>query len=832
MKEKFYTNIQQLGDKLFVRSVENGERIREEVHDFQPTLFVPEKKSKYKTIDGKSVGPVKPGSITKCKDFIKMYNGVPGFEVYGSTEWVQQYIYETFKSTDYDISKVRICTIDIEVESENGFPDVESVNERVNLITIKDSLTGRCYVMGLQPFYTDRDDVSYLLCDGEEELLRKFQEFFVELKPDIITGWNCKWYDIPYLIRRMKTMFDAKFINKLSPCNRVKEQTKKTYRFAKTQVQDEIYYQINGVAILDSLDMYKKFTYTNRESYSLDYIGKVEVGESKLDWHEMGYTSHRDVYYNDWKTWVEYNIQDVELVEKINDKLNLLELILQMSYDAGVNYEQVSSPVGMWDAIIYKHLRDKNIVIPQKKSDGEKVPYEGGYVKDPQVGAHDWVVSFDLNSLYPHLIMQYNISPETLMDTEKLEYEVEDYLECKSIPEYKGQNVTANGYYYSTEKQGFLGELMQWMYDDRTKYKDLLQKAKQNGDDHLVAKYETTQMARKIALNSAYGALANEWFRYYDIRLAESITKSGQLSIRWIEQELNTYLNSILETEDKDYVVAVDTDSVYLDLGDLVFKFLDSVADKDKVVDVLDMFCQDKLQPVIDKAYQKLADYMNAYQQKMFMSREVIADKGIWTAKKRYILNVHDEEGYRYTEPYLKIMGIEAVRSSTPSVCRDKIKESLKIVLRGTEEQLQQYISEFKDEFFEMNPELIAFPRSVSGMDKYSCSTGIYQKGTPIQTKGSLLYNHWVKDKGLDDRYELINEGDKIKFTYLKVPNVINDRVISFPSRLPSELGLQKYVDYETQFEKCYIDPITTVLDTIDWRHEKISTLEDFFGGI
>jgi DNA polymerase elongation subunit (family B) len=326
--------------------------------------------------------------------------------------------------------------------------------------------------------------------------------------------------------------------------------------------------------------------------------------------------------------------------------------------------------------------------------------------------------------------------------------------------------------------------------------------------------------------------LANEYFRYYDIRLAESITKSGQLAIRWIEKELNQYLNGVMETEDKDYVVASDTDSVYLVLGDLVSKFLGSVTDKNKIVGALDSFCKDKIQPFIEEAYQKLADYMNAYQQRMVMDREVIADKGLWTAKKRYILNVYDNEGNRNDEPELKIMGIESQRSSTPSVCRDKIKESLKIILRGTEEEIQKYISDFKDEFFDMSPEVIASPRSVSGMDKYSCSAGIYQKGTPIHTKGSLLYNHWVKNKGLDDRYELINEGDKIKFTYLKEPNVINDRVISFPSRLPNELGLQKYVDYETQFEKCYIDPITTVLDTIDWQHEKISTLEDFFGGI
>ena len=826
---KFYTNIYQWGDKLFVRSVEDGERIREEITDFQPTLYVSDPNGEYRTIFDKPVAPMKPGTITDCRDFVKMYRGVPNFEMHGATEWAQQYIYENFPSTEHDISKIRVCTIDIEVESENGFPDVERARERVNLITIKDSITDRIYVFGLENYYSTRDDVSYMRCESEYHLLEKFQEFFVQLKPDIVTGWNCKWYDIPYLIRRMKTMFKDNFIKKLSPWGKVHEKTKKSFRFGGI-AQEEIYYAIRGIAVLDSLDMYKKFTYVNRESYSLDYIGKVEVGESKLDWHEMGYSSHKDVYKNDWKTWVEYNIQDVELVEKINDRLNLLGLIVQMSYDAGVNYEEVSSPVRMWDSIIYKHLRDKKVVIPMEKEDADKRAYEGGYVKDPQVGAHDWVVSFDLNSLYPHLIMQYNISTETLVeDRPKLEYSVDDYLDQIELP--KSENsMTANGLSYSREKQGFFPELMQWMYEDRIKYRKLQQQAKKDGNDYLVTKYDTIQMARKIALNSAYGALANEWFRYYDIRLAESITKSGQLSIRWIEKKLNEYFNSIMETEGEDYVIAVDTDSVYLVLGDLVDKFLGKVDDKEKIVDMLDSFCEDKVQPFIDEAYQELADYMNAYQQKMVMAREVIADKGLWTAKKRYVLNVHDSEGYRYDEPNLKIMGIEAVRSSTPEVCRERIKETLKIVLQGTEEQLQEYIAEFKDEFFEMNPELVSFPRSVSGMDKYRCPSNIYQKGTPIQTKGSLLYNHWIRNKGLTDTYEMINEGDKIKFTYLKEPNTINERVISFPSRFPVALDLKKYVDYDTQFEKCYLDPITTVLNTIDWTHEKTASLEDFFG--
>ena len=336
-------------------------------------------------------------------------------------------------------------------------------------------------------------------------------------------------------------------------------------------------------------------------------------------------------------------------------------------------------------------------------------------------------------------------------------------------------------------------------------------------------------MAKKISLNSAYGALANQYFRYFDINQAEAITYSGQLSIKWIEDKLNWYLNDLLKTEDADYVVASDTDSVYLVLGSLVQKFLGSVTDKTKIIDSLDSFCEDKVVPYIEKCYQELADYLNVYEQKMFMAREAIADKGIWTAKKRYILNVFDNEGVRYAEPYMKIMGIEAVRSSTPSACRETIKKSMKVIMEKGEDDIIEFIANFKDEFFQMDPADTSFPRTVNGLNKYNCSDRLYKKGTPIHVKGSLIFNNMLKELKLENSYESIKEGDKIKFTYLKEPNPTGDKVIAFVNSIPKEFDLEQYIDYEMQFEKSYLDPIKTALDVLGWKHERVGSLESFF---
>ena len=346
-----------------------------------------------------------------------------------------------------------------------------------------------------------------------------------------------------------------------------------------------------------------------------------------------------------------------------------------------------------------------------------------------------------------------------------------------------------------------------------------------------ITKYNNFQMAKKIALNSAYGAVGNQYFRYYKIENAEAITLSGQVSIRWIENRINTYLNKLLSTEDIDYVVASDTDSVYINFGPLVDKFFSNkIDDKAKVVTILDKVCQDKLEPFISKSYEELASYVNAYDQKMEMKRENIADRGIWTAKKRYILNVWDSEGVRYEDPKLKIMGIEAVKSSTPAPCRKMIKDALQLMMSGTEDEVIEFIDKSRTYFKQLPPEDIAFPRTVSNVNKYKAHSTIYAKGTPIHARGALLFNHYIKEKKLDNKYSLINNGEKIKFCYLKKANPIRENVISFISDFPTELGLDKYIDYELQFQKAFLEPVKVILDAIGWNVEKTVNLELFFG--
>ena len=530
---------------------------------------------------------------------------------------------------------------------------------------------------------------------------------------------------------------------------------------------------------------------------------------------------------------------DVEIVDKLEDKMKLIELCLTMAYEAKVNYMDVLGSVKYWDILIYNYLRSKNIVIPQKQKSDK---FEGAYVKDPQVGMHKWVMSFDLNSLYPHLIMQYNISPETLVGQEKVKGMSVDKLLDKKVDTsiLKDATLTPNGALFKTTKRGFLPEIMQSMYDDRVKYKKLTLQAKQEYENTKnpnllkdISKYNNIQLAKKISLNSAYGAIGNNWFRYYNLLVAEAITTSGQLSIRWIERSLNTYLNDLLETNEEDYVVASDTDSVYITFDRLVSKVFEEGTSTEKFVAFMDTIARDKIEPFIDKSYKDLASYVNAYEQKMQMAREVIADKGVWTAKKRYILNVWDNEGVKYKEAQLKIMGIEAVKSSTPAPCRKKIKEGLNIIMNGDEKQLNTFIQDFRKEFMELPPEDIAYPRSVNGLLKFHDSNQMFAKGAPIHCKGAILYNHLVKKNKLSNKYPYIQEGDKIKFLHLRAPNIYQCTSISFMTKLPKELEFHKMIDRDTQFEKSFVEPLNFILQKINWLVDRSygtqGSLEDFF---
>ena len=826
----FYKNVIEHRGKLLVRGIHEGKEYKERL-DFSPTLYaMSQEDSKFKTLQGQPLKPIQFPSIAKAREFKRSYN-TGNSPLYGMDRYQYQYIANEYpEDMVFDKEQIKIFTLDIECTAENGFPDIDNATEELLAITVKNQSNKQIITWGTGEFKTDRTDVTYIKCKNEKSLIMEFMKFWIKNYPDVITGWNTKFFDIPYLFNRIRNIVDEKVLKKFSPWNLVERET------IIVRGRPQTHYKIFGISMLDYLDLYQKFIPTKQESYKLDYIGKVELGLPKDD---NPYDTFREWYTKDYQSFIDYNIKDVEIVDQLEDKLKLIELVLTMAYEAKVNYTDVFSQVRMWDMLIYNYLKKDNVMIPPKKDNIKDDKYEGAYVKDPITGMHNWIVSFDINSLYPHLIMQYNISPEKIIGVEPSGISVDKLLD-RATPlthlKAEGACITPNGAKFKIDSPGFLPRLMESMYNDRVKFKTLEFQAKQEyqktKDKSLlkeISRCHNIQWSKKIALNSAYGAIGNQYFRYYDVRQATAITSAGQFVIRFIQKNVNEYMNKILKsTSEVDYIVASDTDSIYLCLDKLVEA---TCKDKSKAdtLKFLNKVVESRIEPFIDKCFDELAEYTNAIKQKMVMKREVIADKGIWTAKKRYMLNVLDEEGITFDEPKLKIMGIEAVKSSTPEVCRGKIREAIKLIMTKDEDTLQKFIADFKNEFYQMTAEQISFPRSCNNLKKYMHGSHIFIKGTPIHVKGALIYNHQLKQFKLHRKYPIIQEGDKLKFLKLKEANPFKFDVISYVSKLPSEFKLQEYIDYDIMFQKTFVDPMSFILNSIGWSTEKTASLEDFF---
>jgi len=837
---KFYTNVYSRGDKIYLRGYSSDNRRIQEIIDYKPYMFVTKSRDStthYKTLDGKPVERMDFDSISDARDFIKRYGDVSNMEVYGLNNFKYLYIYDKFHGDmDYDPSWINVIGIDIETDSSGSFPNIETADKEITAITL--SRRGEKVVLGYFDYTPKTENVHYIKCKDEWHLLNNFLKIWQSgrYQPDILTGWNIEFFDLPYIVNRIKNVLGIHEAKKLSPWGILEERT------VEIHGRENQVYTPAGISILDYLNLYKKFKFEQQESYKLESIAEVEkLPVKKLDYKSQGYTSLDDLYKRNFELFIDYNIQDTTVVDLLEEKLKFIDQVIAFAYDAKVNYGDVMTTVLSWDVIIHNYLMDRAIVIPQFKKGNFNQSLVGGYVKEVKPGLKNWVVSFDLNSLYPHLIMQYNISPETKVGRESHFPLVDSILDRYAVIEDTGHAYTANGVKFKKDKQGFLPALMEKMYNDRTEYKKKMLEAKRELElldsnaspeqkreiTNRIARYHNLQLAKKIQLNSAYGACANEYFRWFDFDIAEAITLSGQLSIRWIERDFNSYLNGLLKTKDLDYVIASDTDSIYINMEPLV-NYL-GISDRDKIVETLHQFCGTRIQKMINKSFEELAEYMHAYSQKMHMKRETIADKGIWKARKMYILNALDIEDVRFTDPQLKIMGIEAVRSSTPKACRASIKDALKIIMNGDETETQQFISEFKEKFMKLPFEDVAFPRGMKGMDKYRDRNHVYSKGTPIHVKGALLYNHMLSKFGLENTYQPIGDGDKVKFAYLKIPNPVGDHVIAILDELPPELDLHKYVDYETQFQKSFLEPIRSILEVIGWQVETVNSLEDFF---
>lgn len=823
---EFYTSVKKLGNHILYRGIDSSGRRITDKFEYSPKLYVEDAKSDFPTFKNLFGVPLKQlpfSSIREANDWIKQYERIENFSIYGEKRFEYGYIGETFSSTiKYDISKLLTYTIDIEtkLETNTGFPDPKFCREEISLITIHNSITGKMIGFG-QNAYTRTlpNNWEYHECGTEVQLLKRFLNFWTNNYPDIVTHWNGRLFDMPYIYRRIAMILSEKDAKRLSPYNYVSE------KMETIGDKDYYIYDIYGIESLDFLDLYKKFTYVTQENYKLDTIAFIELGENKV---ENPYDTFKQFYEKDWNLFVEYCFIDTELVVKLNNKLKLLELAITIAYLAKCNFSDVLSPVKTWEVIIYNRLLARNVITPITVAEKMTGEYGGGFVKEPLRGMQKWIMSFDVNSMYPHICMQFGISPESIVEGIRLsvtidgmlnqEYDFSDILENYAI--------TANGVMYKNDVKGILPELMEFYYNERVKVRKLMKLPEYLEQ---MSSLDNAQMAYKILINSLYGAAANKHFKYFDIRLAESITLTGQVAIQWVAKRINQYMNKICKTKDVDYIIAIDTDSNYISFEKFVEIYCQGKDDY-QIAAMLDKVSKEKILPLIEEAFQEFSEYTKCNENKLKMGRENIGKTAFWTAKKKYAMAVVDQEGKIYNPPKMKVMGLEVVRSSTPKFVRDALKETIELMLTKDISHVRNYVKSFKDQFYDTHVDKIAFPRGVNNVEKYMDSVTLYSKGCPIQVRAAILHNRFVKENKLDNKYPYIVDGDKIKFVYLKMPNPMRENVIAWVGSFPTEMKyLDKYIDYDIMYKKVFLEPLKNMLDAVNWELEHKINLEDFF---
>jgi len=869
---KYYTNVFRNGNFVFVREVNKGQR-RKFKTEYKPTLYVTSpKESKFRSPDGGYVEPIQPGTMQECYRFIEKYKNVDGFHVFGNTQYEYSFLAEEYPGEiEYQLSDMVICNIDIEVASKGGFAKPDDPWQEVTAITLKNSKDGVFHVFACKWFENTLPEVKYYNCDDEVDMLEQFIKLWVSIEPDIVTGWNVRLYDIPYLVNRITRVVSEESAFKLSPWGHIKENTVNIFN------KPHQVYDIAGVNVIDYLLIYRKNVLKPRESYRLDYIAQVELGERKVDYGEYG--SLQGLFEGNFQKYVEYNIHDVRLVDRLDAKLKLIELQLIVAYDAKVNFSDVLSQVRVWDMKIANHLLANGVTVPQKEHIDKDTQFVGAFVMKPQVGLHEWVASFDVVSLYPTIMRTLNMGIETKIPDHKLTQTMKDYqaivgkelivevadddagksgagtkvvnidvvldnLSEARIDEFIGDDVTVatNAAFYRREPQSFYSVMIEALFNNRVIYK---KKAKEAGLElhtctdparqailkDQISNFDLKQKATKIQLNSLYGAMGNQYFRFFDVQNAEAVTSTGQFIIQYVGQGLDSYLNKALKTKNKRYVIYSDTDSVYVTLAGFVKKYHPHGDVMEKCAFV-DKICKEAIQLEINRLFAVITDqYLNGVGDYLQMNREVIGDKGIWTAKKRYLINVRDEEGKRYPidKPELKVLGVEIAKATIPKFSREAMKEAIHIVMDKDQETLYTFIAETKKNFVKQAIEDVSFPRSVNNLEKYANEENIFGKGTPGHTKGALLYNALLKRMGLADTYPPINGGEKIRFCHLIEPNPYGVPVIAFPVTIPLEFGLDPYIDWEKQWTKAFIEPIKLILNAIKWDTVKRACIDSMF---
>lgn len=843
---RFYTNVARIGDSILHRGYLDGVRVKERV-EFQPTLFIPtppDVKTDWRDLHGRRLTPIHPGAMSDCKAFIGSYRDVENFTIYGNQKYPVQFTHETYPGIiEYDGSAIRVCYIDIETEDLTGnypgFSNAQEVNHSVVTIACVDQANEKT-VFGLVD-YTPVGDELYVKCESESILLSRWLSYMEEKDFDVITGWNVKLFDIPYLVNRIVRLMGEETSKRLSPWKRVSSRISRNKWGGEVQT-----YDIMGLDVLDYLDVFQKFGYVygRQESYKLDFIANLVLGESKIDYSE--YSTLRRLFRENPQLHTEYCLQDTMLVKRMEDKLAFLQTVYSIAYLAKTGYSDTLKTTPVWDSYIYGELLKNKIAVPPERID-ESDGIDGAFVKDVQPCVNGWLIAFDAASLYPSVIMQCNISPETIGDRIPGINAIGLLDTTPEIP--KGYCLTGAGQLFEVNKDAVIPRLVRGLFNQRKAVKEsMLAKEQQleniqaelataTDDKSRLVKLEealsteviqldSQQMSIKILLNSLYGALGAGSFRYFDVRMAEAVTQTGQLITRSAERAVNAAMKRLGGYDNAVYYA--DTDSVGCNVQPIVDKHFAGKSDRE-IYNLLERMGSDRVQPALEQCFTNLAARLQCKENTIFFKPEQIAKKAVHIAKKRYVQYVIGSEGVVFKEPKLKMMGIEAVRSSTPKLIRELIKESLGIIMTRDEKEVQQFIDEKYKWFCAQRPEDIAFPRGVNDLEKYIDPKTVYQRPCPIHVRAALMYNHWLKEKGVSDQYERIHSSGKMKFAYMTVPNPMREDVVGFADQFPEEFGLARFIDYRTQWEKSFIEPMERILGAVGWRAEKRGTLEDFF---
>lgn len=833
---KFYTACMLRGKNILVRGYNNGRRFQENV-PFKPILYrTTETPSPFKTLNGKSLKAIQFSNAYECREFVKRYKDDPDGSVFGNSDFITQYLLTAYPNeVTYDLSKINIAYLDIECESENGFSEIDTPTEKINLITVK--VAGMTYVLTQKQVVLPGCNV--VLCASEKDMISKFFGILKKTDVDVLTGWNVKLFDIPYIMGRAKIFFEEDELQSWTPFNMIKCQVR--------NIGDKDYtmYEIPGYTILDYLDLYKKFSGKLQSSYKLDHIAEVELKLKKVSYEE--YDSLREFYTKNFQKFAEYNVQDVDLVERLDGQLKLINLALSICYEAKITYDKVFFPTHIWETICCDYLLRKDVISPLKTSYDKEDKFKGAYVKEIRPGRYKNIVSLDATSLYPSIIQSWGISPETL-DSHRYPIGVNDFLKEESqdlkmilhTAALENKAVACNGCMFDRNQMGFIPTLIERTLSQRKEAKskmlELEKEYEKTKDDSLLPTIQALkirQEVKKVLANSLYGCMGNPTFTFSSPELATAVTLTGQVIIQITEREINGYINRFLKNDKpKDYIIAMDTDSVYLNMEEIisVIKSQTNVPDVTKLTrDIVEQ----KIQVYLNKQLDTLTSKLNCHKSKISFKLEFIASDGFWVAKKNYALWVNEKEGVRFAKGKSIIKGLASKRSSTPPLMQEHLEACTKLILLSTEAELKGYVDKLKKDYTNLPIKDISSASSVSGLSNYSDPFTIFKKGTPIATKASLLHNAYVRKLNLEKEIPMINEIDKIKFVIVKIPNPYGcsgeDSVMGYVGRPPKEFHLEKYVDRTKQFDKIFMKPLQIMLDAVGWSLNTKPSLDSYF---